>query len=148
MSAGGSLADATQVGDGTSEITVKIEINGVQKHLLIEHGLDPSFPDNRIIGAAPSADAGGLRRASPTMLRCASKLHTSAFRPKSIGPSGEACRPGPVDGARTRRRTRPSIVRTQARRSTSGRCRREQLHENGFAVLRAGSQSALASSRR
>ena len=52
VNAGGSLADATQVGDGTSEITVKIEINGVQKHLLIEHGLDPSLPDNRIIGAA------------------------------------------------------------------------------------------------
>ena len=31
---------------------MQIEINGVQKHLLVEHGLDPQLPDNRIIGAA------------------------------------------------------------------------------------------------
>src|SRR5262245_45671749 len=45
---GGSLADPVAVGTGT----VQIEINGVQKHLLVEHGLDPLLPDNRIIGAA------------------------------------------------------------------------------------------------
>ena len=45
---GGSLAEPVSVGAGT----VQIEINGVQKHLLVEHGLDPTVPDNRIIGAA------------------------------------------------------------------------------------------------
>ncbi len=45
---GGSLAEPVPVGDGT----IRIEINGIQKHLLIEHGLDPNVPDNRIIGAA------------------------------------------------------------------------------------------------
>jgi PhoH-like ATPase len=45
---GGSLVDAVPVGGGT----VQIEINGIQKHRLIEHGLDPAVPDNRIIGAA------------------------------------------------------------------------------------------------
>ena len=45
---GGSLAEPVPVGDGT----IQIEINGIQKHLLVEHGLDPNVPDNRIIGAA------------------------------------------------------------------------------------------------
>ncbi len=45
---GGSLAEPVPVGEGT----IRIEINGIQKHLLIEHGLDPNVPDNRIIGAA------------------------------------------------------------------------------------------------
>ena len=62
VNAGGSLADATQVGESSSQITVKIEINGVQKHLLIEHGLDPSHPDNRIIGAALGQQMYGLTR--------------------------------------------------------------------------------------
>src|SRR4051794_34132876 len=35
---GGSLATAVPIGGGSG--TLRIEINGVQKHLLIEHGLD------------------------------------------------------------------------------------------------------------
>ncbi len=45
---GGSLAEPVQVGSSS----LRIEINSVQKHRLIEHGLDPASPDNRIIGAA------------------------------------------------------------------------------------------------
>ncbi len=47
---GGSLARPVPTGTGTS--TLQIEINNIRKHLLIEHGLDPAVPDNRIIGAA------------------------------------------------------------------------------------------------
>ena len=43
---------------------LQIEINGVQKHLLIEHGLDPTLADNRIIGAA----LGQAERAPTTMV--------------------------------------------------------------------------------
>ncbi|MEI8240069.1 MAG: PIN domain-containing protein, partial [Actinomycetota bacterium] len=50
--AGGSLAIPFGIGDPAADGTLQIEINGVQKHLLIEHGLDPQVPDNRIIGAA------------------------------------------------------------------------------------------------
>jgi PhoH-like ATPase len=50
--AGGSLAHPFAIGDPAAEGTLQVEINGVQKHLLIEHGLDPHVPDNRIIGAA------------------------------------------------------------------------------------------------
>ena len=47
---GGSLAEPVPTGTGTA--TLQIEINNIRKHLLIEHGLDPAIPDNRIIGAA------------------------------------------------------------------------------------------------
>ena len=47
---GGSLAEPVPTGNGAT--TLQIEINNIRKHLLVEHGLDPSVPDNRIIGAA------------------------------------------------------------------------------------------------
>lgn len=47
---GGSLAEPVPTGNGAA--TLQIEINNIRKHLLVEHGLDPSVPDNRIIGAA------------------------------------------------------------------------------------------------
>ena len=47
---GGSLAAPVPTGNGNA--TIQIEINNIRKHLLIEHGLDPTVPDNRIIGAA------------------------------------------------------------------------------------------------
>ena len=47
---GGSLATPVPTGNGSA--TIQIEINNIRKHLLVEHGLDPTVPDNRIIGAA------------------------------------------------------------------------------------------------
>ena len=52
VKAGGSLATPVTIGDPAAEGTLQVEINGIQKHLLLEHGLDPNVPDNRIIGAA------------------------------------------------------------------------------------------------
>lgn len=45
---GGSLAEPVPI----DSCTLRIEINGVQKHRLTEHGLDAAIADNRIIGAA------------------------------------------------------------------------------------------------
>lgn len=47
---GGSLAAPVPTGNGSA--TLQIEINNIRRHLLVEHGLDPAVPDNRIIGAA------------------------------------------------------------------------------------------------
>ncbi|MEI2650825.1 MAG: PhoH family protein [Microthrixaceae bacterium] len=52
VQAGGSLATPFTIGDPADQGTLQVEINGVQRHLLTEHGLDPAVPDNRIIGAA------------------------------------------------------------------------------------------------
>ena len=46
---GGSLATPGPTGNGSA--TIQIEINNIRKHLLVEHGLDPTVPDNHIIGA-------------------------------------------------------------------------------------------------
>ena len=58
---GGSLAHPVPVGQGS---TLQIELNRIQKHLLVEHGLDPDSSDNRIIGAA----LGQAERGPTTML--------------------------------------------------------------------------------
>lgn len=49
LSAGGTLAGGTPLSEDSS---LRIEVNGIQRHLLVEHGLDADKPDNRIIGAA------------------------------------------------------------------------------------------------
>lgn len=138
---GGSLAEPVAVGSGT----LRIEINGVHKHRLIEHGLDPATPDNRIIGAA----LGQAEIAPTTMISNDAALRIKAAH---LG----------VDAAEHRR-----ITRDPDRRSTgwasfetdyatidqlyaTGAISCSQLDdaamigENEFAVLRSGSQSALA----
>ena len=51
LRAGGSLGSPVAVGTSGSG-TLRVELNGIQRHILTEHGLDPAIPDNRIIGAA------------------------------------------------------------------------------------------------
>ena len=60
LSNGGSLAEPAIFGTST----LQIEINGIQRHRLREHGLDESIADNRIIGAA----LGQAERGPTTML--------------------------------------------------------------------------------
>jgi PhoH-like ATPase len=145
VSAGGSLADATPIGDGSSASTVKIEINGIQKHLLVEHGLDPSLPDNRIIGAAL-----GQKNHGPTCV----VSNDAALRIKAAHLGLQADEHRPVGRSLS---TRPAGWGTYEagyeaidQLYTSGAIAIDDvptcahLHENGFAVLRAGTQSALA----
>ena len=139
---GGSLADPVPLGTST----LQIEINGIQKHRLLEHGLDPTLADNRIIGAA----LGQSERAPTTMvsndaalrikaahLGVAAAEHRRTTSRRSAGRSvgwitvettfdvidclyaGGVLDVGAVDGAAS------------------------LIEENEFAVLRAGSQSAL-----
>jgi len=49
LAAGGSLDTGLTLAGGGK---LRVEVNGVQRHLLNEHGLDASKADNRIIGAA------------------------------------------------------------------------------------------------
>ena len=69
VSNGGTLAEPMTIGS----CTLQIEINSVQKHRLVEHGLDPA---NRTTGSSarrsvrPSA---ARRRCCPTMPRCGSR---------------------------------------------------------------------------
>ncbi|MBJ7426314.1 MAG: PhoH family protein [Ilumatobacteraceae bacterium] len=146
MRAGGSLAHPVLlVQDDDNTATVHIEINGIQKHLLIEHGLDATKADNRIIGAAlgqanhapthmVSNDAA--LRLKAAHLGLTAHEHHLAGRQSSTRPMGWVTLDCPADlvdhlyGGGT---VDPIEV------APSG-----SLAENSFAVLRSGSQSALA----
>ena len=144
---GGSLAHPVSTGNGTA--TVQIEINNIRRHLLIEHGLDPAVPDNRIIGAAiGQSDFGPTTMVSnDAALRIkAAHLGVSAaehrltrsdhLRPAvgwtTIDTSYEA-----IDCLYAAGAIAADAVLTGAPPAAVN------LRENEFAVLRCGSQSAL-----
>jgi PhoH-like ATPase len=137
---GGSLADPVPLGDGT----VQIEINGIQRHLLIEHGLDVNVPDNRIIGAA----LGQLAHGPTTMLS-----NDAALRIKAAHLGVAAAEHLPTRSAGSQRPVGWSVVETNyevidclyaAGAVDASAIVTGDLHENEFVVLRSGSQSALS----
>jgi PhoH-like ATPase len=145
MQHGGSLAEPVAVGEGT----LQIEINGIQKHLLIEHGLDPNLPDNRIIGAALGQAALG-----PTVMLS----NDAALRIKAAHLGVGAAEHQPTKRVRSERPVGWCVIGTTyevidclyaagAVDVTAVLCGTEAadvaLTENEFAVLRSGSQSAL-----
>ena len=142
---GGSLAEPVSVGTGT----LQIEINGVQKHLLVEHGLDPQLPDNRIIGAALGQTGLG-----PTVM----VSNDAALRIKAAHLGVGAAEHQPTKRARSERPLGWCVIATSyelidclyaagavdvAAVLASADGGETTLTENEFAVLRSGSQSAL-----
>ena len=128
---GGSLAEPVPVGNGA---TLQIELNGIQKHLLVEHGLDPASSDNRIIGAAlgqvdrgPDDDGVERRRAAHQGRPPRRRRRRRTSRPRRTSPrspaggrrsrpptrSSTACTP-PAPSPSTRSRPRPSSARTSS----------------------------------
>lgn len=146
--AGGSLATPVPVSEAADAPTVHIEINGVQKHLLVEHGLDPAVPDNRIIGAAL-----GQARFAPTVvvsndaaLRIkAAHLGVDAAEHRPVGRSADTRAPGwhtataahdTVDGLYAAGAIDAATIEAALES-------RAAILENEFVVVRSGSQSAL-----
>ena len=141
---GGSLAEPVPTGNGSA--TLQIEINNIRKHLLIEHGLDPQVPDNRIIGAAIGQNEFG----PTTMVSNDAALRIKAAH---LGVSAAEHRlsrnnsPGPAIGWSTRDTSHESIDCLYAAGAIAVDTvvgDSDPLAENEFAVLRCGSQSALA----
>ena len=142
--AGGSIHQPVPLGPDTDGATVHIEVNGVQRNRLLENGLDPAIPDNRIIGAAI-----GQSMLAPTRVIS----NDAGLRIKAAHMGLEAAEHQPVGRSLV---TRPmGWVTTEVDRETvdrlyadgevtvSSRPDLDVLHENEFAVVRAGSQSAL-----
>lgn len=137
---GGSLASPVPVGDGT----LQIEINSIQRHLLVEHGLDTAVPDNRIIGAA----LGQVGHGPTTMVS-----NDAALRIKAAHLGVSAAEHHPTRTNRPEHRIGWYVVETAhetvdglyaAGAVTAGAVPGAMhLDENEFAVLRSGSQSAL-----
>jgi PhoH-like ATPase len=144
VGAGGSLATAVPLTTDQSGGTLRIEINGVQKHLLIEHGLDPRIPDNRIIGAA----LGQAQQAPTTIIS-----NDAALRIKAAHMGVDAAEHHPAGRAASSRHSgwdtfeaaHELIDALYGCGAVSSTELPEAIDrkENSFAVLRAGSQSAL-----
>jgi len=138
---GGSLAEPVPVGGGSS---LQIELNGIQKHLLVEHGLDPASSDNRIIGAA----LGQTGRGPTTMVS-----NDAALRIKAAHLGVAAAEHQPAKRAVTSQAAGWSTIETDHETVdllyAGGAIALDAVPdaaavgENEFAVLRAGSQSAL-----
>lgn len=158
---GGSLAAAVPLGLGS----IKIEVNGIRAELLADHGLDPSKPDNRIIGAAlgqvevgptvmVSNDAALRIKAAHLGISAVEHRPSTASRP--IQPSGwriidvdpvlvdELYSSGRIDIEDLSIVTDPTPTGIER---TLGLNEPSRLRENEFAVLRSGSQSALTRRR-
>ncbi len=124
--------------------TVHIEINGIQRHLLHEHGLDVDKPDNRIIGAALGQANHGpttvvsndaALRLKAAHLGLAAHEHHLSGRPSVLRPVGWTtitCPGNVVDDLYGSNRVEIAAIPEGP-----------ALVNNSFAVLRAGSQSAL-----
>jgi PhoH-like ATPase len=145
---GGSLAQPVPIGPLTG--TLQIEINGVQKHLLVEHGLDPDKPDNRIIGAA----LGQLRHGPTRMVSNDAALRIKAAHmgidATEHQPAARRVTEGLPVGWATFAAAHETIDRAYADGGVDAADVDDAaaLHENGFAILRSGSQSALVRKRR
>jgi PhoH-like ATPase len=143
--AGGSLVEPLPFTDEPQSGTLRIEVNGVQQHLLIEHGLDPAKPDNRIIGAA-------LGQASQAPTRIVSNDAALRIKAAHLGMDASEHRPsaGLADDQRPMGwvtveapHERIDCLYAAGRLAVDAVGDLAELPENAFAVLRAGSQSAL-----
>ena len=139
---GGSLAEPVPTGNGTT--TLQIEINNIRKHLLVEHGLDPSVPDNRIIGAAiGQSDFGATtmisndaaRRIKAAHLGVDAAEHRLTRSDRQRGAVGWTTIEAPYDAI--------DCLYAAGAIAIDAISTDIELTENEFAVLRSGSQSAL-----
>ncbi len=147
VSAGGSLVEPLTLGHGG---TLAIVLNGTNQALLAEHYLDPSSPDNRIIGAAL-----GLRSAA-TSVEVVSNDAALRIKAAHVGLAAKEYVPVPAYG---RNGESPGWMTVEVDGAFIDRLFDERkvdvgeldpsivLYENEFAVLRAGKQSALARRR-
>ena len=144
VAAGGSLVEPVVLDHGG---TLAIVLNGVHQTMLGEHYLDPAVPDNRIIGAALSLQLDGLDVevvSNDAALRI--KAAHLGLAAKEYVPLPAYGRDVDSPGWRTISGLDGGLVdQVFSERSllVSDVPGAEAVHENEFAVLRAGQQSAL-----
>ena len=139
---GGSLAAPVPTGNGSA--TLQIEINNIRKHLLVEHGLDPAVPDNRIIGAAiGQSDFGpttmisndAALRIKAAHLGVPAAEHRLTRSDRQRGAVGWTTLEAPYESI--------DCLYAAGAIAIDAVVADADLTENEFAVLRSGSQSAL-----
>jgi PhoH-like ATPase len=141
---GGSLAKPVPTGNGSA--TLQIEINNIRKHLLVEHGLDPSVPDNRIIGAAiGQSDFGpttmlsndAALRIKAAHLGVAAAEHRLTRSDRSLTAVGWSTLEAPYEAIDCLYAAGAIAIDAVVTDTTVS------FNDNEFAVVRSGSQSAL-----
>ena len=145
---GGSLAQPVPIDEFANASTLHIEINGIQKHLLVEHGLDPNKADNRIIGAAlgQATVAPTLVVSNDAALRIkAAHLGISAREHHLAGPVGESDPTGWTTLVVEHEQV--DHLYSDGSIDIDDIAQAATLSENSFSVLRCGSQSALVRRR-
>lgn len=142
--AGGSIHQPVPLSSDPDAGTVHIEVNGIQRHRLIENGLDPEVPDNRIIGAA----LGQAERGPTHIISNDAGLRIKAAHLGLIAaehqPVGRSSRTRPMGWVTVD--TDAQIIDqlySDGQIEPDADATLSDLHENGFAVMRCGSQSAL-----
>jgi PhoH-like ATPase len=142
--AGGSIHHPVPLGPDPEGATIHIEVNGIQRERLVQNGLNPEVPDNRIIGAALgqslsaptqviSNDAGLRIKAAHLGLEAAE--HQPVGRAANTRPMGWFTLD--VDGQLVNQLYEHGEIPTQMFD------REHELVVNEFAVVKSGSQSAL-----
>jgi len=145
VGAGGSLAAPVPLHHGGS---LSIVLNGMNHALLAEHYLDPAKADNRIIGAALGLQSDGVRvevvsndaalriKAAHVGLSAKEYVPVQAYGREDGDPGWRSVELGDgslIDRLYDERKVDVSEVEVAA-----------DMHENEFAVLRCGQQSAVA----
>lgn len=148
ISAGGSLVEPLKLAHGG---TLAIVVNGVNRALLDEHHLDAAQPGNRIIGAGLGFQRQGAH------VEVVSNDAALRIKAAHVGLAAKEYVPLPAYGRRldspgwhTLEGQDGRLIDTLfADRSVDATdvVGGDDLHENEFAVLRAGQQSALARRR-
>lgn len=144
LDAGGNLEKRQPLPSGA---TLRVALNGVEKSLLREHGLDPDKPDNRIIGTAL-----GQRREDGPAVRLVS--NDTGMRVKAATFGLDAAEHDPLDTAKRdsndwgwcEMQVDAPVVDALYRGEEApegSEAVLERLRINEFGVLHAGSQSAL-----
>lgn len=142
--AGGSIHEPVPLGPDPDGATLHIEVNGIQRERLLENGLNPEVPDNRIIGAA----LGQSLRAPTQVISNDAGLRIKAAHLGLVAaehqPVGRAANTRPmgwftldVPGALVNELYEHGEIATSAFE------REHELVVNEFAVVKSGSQSAL-----
>jgi PhoH-like ATPase len=148
VSAGGSLVEPLELDHGG---TLAVVLNGISQPLLAEHYLDPSNPDNRIIGTALGLQHRGTAvevvsndaalRIKAAHVGLAAKEYVPVPAYGRVGDSSGWLTVDGLDGALIDR------LFDERKLDMSELDASIVLYENEFAVLRAGKQSALARRR-
>lgn len=142
--AGGSIHMPVPLGPDPDGATLHIEVNGIQRERLLQNGLNPEIPDNRIIGAALgqsligpthiiSNDAGLRIKAAHLGLIAAE--HQPVGRAANTRPMGWFTLDVPT--ASVNQLYEDGEVPTELFNTN------QPLTVNEFAVVKSGSQSAL-----